>query len=132
MDRVYIPCNVQNNHWSLFSLDVWTETITYGDSMAGQCPPADLAAVKRWLSKHFEPTLWKFAGTMTIGEQPDDDAVSCGVIVINAIKHATFGDALWTEEARDTIRLQEYLDLVADDVAEKVSSVVTASNQPTD
>ncbi|KAI0691066.1 hypothetical protein BC835DRAFT_1279846 [Cytidiella melzeri] len=77
-----------------------------------------------------ELSSYNAEGSIPISTQPNNDGISCGIIVINAINHALFGDPLWTSEIRDQLRLHQYLDIVNDhlDYCSQVSLCIYLPN----
>lgn len=119
IDVVYLPLNVNGNHWTLFTIDVNHLHIRYGDSLGGRPAASDIQVMLFWLSQH-GLCNWDTTGFLPIAQQPADDTFSCGLIVINAIRHGIFGEPLWSRESRDTLRIAEYMRLVQDHLLAQV------------
>lgn len=118
LDRVYIPLNIHGNHWTLFCVNVGNRELDYGDPFGHHRLKNDNACVQRWLLLH-QQGLYDIGDPLPMGHQPDNDAISCGVIVINSIRHALFEKALWTPATRDLCRVEEYMMIVRDHLYQK-------------
>lgn len=121
IDRLYLPLNVRGDHWALLVLEPRTCTVHYGDSLGRPMEGEDLSILHFWLGQHDPHHVWTVTEDAPIADQPHNDDFSCGIILINAIRHSLFGEPLWTEDTRDLLRLNEYLRLVNDHVLATVS-----------
>ena len=64
--------------------------------------------LERWTNSLFY-TRFKNAGkVLPIGTQ--EDGISCGVCVLNALEHEIFDTPLFTHDRRNILRLQYFLD----------------------
>ncbi|GJF00493.1 hypothetical protein PsYK624_167820 [Phanerochaete sordida] len=113
VDRLYLPLNVRSNHWAVFAIEPKLRRVRYGDSTARPPEPDDVFLLQSWLGQH-DGASWDFSLGIEIAEQPVDDGFSCGILVINAIRHELFGETLWTRNTREHLRIAEYMRLVDD------------------
>lgn len=111
VDVVYLPAHVRGNHWVVFVVDANAREIRYGDSLGMPPSGADIFVIQQWLELH-KLGCFDLGEELTIGTQPAEDGFSCGILAINAVRHALFADALWTPPMRDVTRINEYLRLV--------------------
>ncbi|KAI0730637.1 hypothetical protein C8Q76DRAFT_690695 [Earliella scabrosa] len=108
LQTIYMPWH-DHNAWVLFALNVPDRTIRYADSSG--IPPSDahLRLFQTWFTA-------AQLGTWTVGPPlrcgSPDDGISCGIVVVNAIQHALFGDRLWDIRERPLWRVLQYLNIV--------------------
>ncbi len=97
-----------DGHWVLYVVDFSKREIRYADPCG--CPPANETVVifRQWLGRD----MWAGCRVHAQDCGGPDDGYSCGLILVNAIEHAIFGDALWTTSIRAQHRVQKYLALV--------------------
>ncbi|KAF7798423.1 hypothetical protein EIP86_009644 [Pleurotus ostreatoroseus] len=112
LDQLYLPLHVHGNHWTLFCIDRARQVIRYGDSFGSPCPNSKLEAVRFWLSFH-NLGVFDVGEDLIIARQPQGDAISCGIIVINSIKAQLFDEPLWTPSQASLLRIREFLSIVA-------------------
>ena len=97
-------------HWACLIIDCCAGTISWGDS-AGQAAPAGLEKCLRAWLEIFSPQI-KFAAPHALRCAQQPDGYSCGIISVNTLKHNVFGDELWNESHRETLRVAELLDIL--------------------
>ncbi len=124
IDQVYLPAHVNGNHWTVFLIDIAANQLYYGDSFGGSPHSTDIALIQLWI-RHHQPEggSLQFVRSIPIGSQPAEDGISCGIIVVNAIAHALFGDHLWTSDTRDLLRIEQYLEIALDHLALRTQQV---------
>jgi len=122
--RLFIPVNVGENHWVVFSVDLKKQVFRYGEltrlhtnafaylmgvgnSLQGNGYDEEINKVSqgimRWGEVMFKTPLRGAGKTLEIGRQQDGD--SCGICVVNSIEHHMFGTPLFTHNKRDTLRI---------------------------
>ncbi|KAF8168778.1 hypothetical protein BJ912DRAFT_807590, partial [Pholiota molesta] len=77
--------NINNNHWVGIVVDMVGLTVKYGDSLGGTGSVEVIESVAWWLHCHIPGLLLKY-DLLPITKQ--EDTFSCGVLAINAIRHA--------------------------------------------
>ena len=98
------------SHWACLIIDCHAGTICWGDS-AGRAAPSDLdKRLKAWLGL-FSPQI-EFSALQELPCAHQTDGYSCGIIAVNTLKHNIFGDMLWTESCRESMRVAEFLDIL--------------------
>ena len=95
--------------WVVFALDVAQKEIGYADCLGQDADDEDLELLQRWL-KQGGLGEWGVGKKLPCGGP--DEGISCGLLAVNAIKHAVFGDVLATEATWDLMAVEEYLGLV--------------------
>lgn len=107
---LYIPVNVRDIHWAVFRVDLSTHFISYGDSLGWKPVTEDVERIQWWLGTlGFSP--FGIQGDLPHACQPVSDSVSCGIIMVNTIRHNCFGDHLWSFDDHEIFRLREFLGL---------------------
>ncbi|KAN0139177.1 hypothetical protein V8E53_002678 [Lactarius tabidus] len=97
-------------HWACLVIDCRARTIAWGDS-AGRPEPAGLEKrLKAWLGV-FTPQI-EFSALQALRCAHQTDGYSCGIIAVNTLKHNIFGDKLWSESHRESLRIAEFLDIL--------------------
>jgi hypothetical protein len=97
-------------HWACLIIDYRARTISWGDS-AGRAAPAGLEKrLKAWLGL-FSPQI-EFSELQALHCAHQTDGYSCGIISVNTLKHNLFGDKLWSESHRESLRIAEFLDIL--------------------
>ncbi|KAI0744707.1 hypothetical protein C8Q76DRAFT_688043 [Earliella scabrosa] len=111
LEAVFLPWLTPDEprRWVLFALDVKRQTIRYGDCLGERPAEEDMVAIEHWLWG--EELGWWALGDDLPCAGPDE-GISCGVLTMNAIKHAIFQEDLATNETRDAICIEEYLAVV--------------------
>lgn len=106
LQRVIFPINIANLHWAVFEVDASQQEIRYGDSLDWTCPSADIDAIHCWLKQHgFGP----FRKALTMPHGAQYDSYSCGVAALNTIHHAVSQTPLFSDDAKDILRMEEFL-----------------------
>ncbi|EKM49366.1 uncharacterized protein PHACADRAFT_33444 [Phanerochaete carnosa HHB-10118-sp] len=113
IDRLYLPLNVRGNYWALFIIKPMSRHVHYGDSLGRPFKGDNIHALQHWLGQHCSSS-WNVDLNVPIVVQPYDDNFSCGILIINTIRHDLFEQPLWTEKTRELLRVTEYLHLVDD------------------
>ncbi|KAI0705557.1 hypothetical protein C8Q76DRAFT_801302 [Earliella scabrosa] len=106
-DTVYLPWHA-HGAWVLFVLDARANTIRYADSSGAPPSPSDLGALQTWFTAA-QLGVWSVGPPIPCGHP--DDGVSCGIVIVNAIRHALFGEPLWDVGQRSSFRIREYLNV---------------------
>jgi hypothetical protein len=97
-------------HWACLIVDFQARTIGWGDS-DGRAAPASLEKrLKAWLV-FFSPQI-EFSALQALPRSQQTDTYSCGIIAVNTLKHNIFGDKLWSEACRESLRISEFLDIL--------------------
>lgn len=97
-------------HWACLIVDCKAQTIGWGDS-AGRAAPAGLEKrLKAWL-RLFSPQI-EFSALQTLHCAHQADGYSCGIISVNTLKHHIFGEELWSESHRESLRIAEFLNIL--------------------
>ncbi|KIJ38218.1 hypothetical protein M422DRAFT_50106 [Sphaerobolus stellatus SS14] len=104
---IFLPIYLPPYHWSLYWVDLSSNSLHYGDSVSREASDSDINIIKRWFGAH--GFTLKFTGIFVIGKQVDSH--SCGLVIVNAIEHAVLDVALWSQENANAIRIQKYLDI---------------------
>lgn len=107
--RVLFPINIEDTHWTLFSVNGVNRQINYGDTLGWPRPFKDVERIQQWLGQHGQRPFAK-AGDMPHGKQTD--SYSCTIGMVNTARHDIFGDDLFTDTNKDILRLREYLRVV--------------------
>lgn len=110
-------------HWACLIIDCQAGTIGWGDS-AGRAAPAGLEKrLQAWLGL-FSPQI-KFSALQALPCAHQMDGYSCGIIAVNTLKHNIFGDKLWSESCRESLRIAEFLDIL--EISERHRATVRPS-----
>ena len=97
-------------HWASLLINFQAGTIGWGD-LAGRAPPAGFEKrLKTWLA-YFAPQN-QFSGIHALPCAHQFNGYSCGIIVVNTLKHHIFGDKFWNESLRETLRISEFVDIL--------------------
>ncbi|KAK7676989.1 hypothetical protein QCA50_020018 [Cerrena zonata] len=104
---LYLPVNIQGVHWAVFRIDASSCLIEYGDSLGWRPKADDCQILIWWLARH---GLEGFTvrHDLPCARQPPQDSVSCGIIMINTIRHNIFGDDLWISPRQHVSRMREF------------------------
>lgn len=109
---VFLPWHVQRR-WAVFMLDVPARQIRYGDPLGREPHIEDTGAIARWLTQ-------ENLGRWTLGRplecEGDLDGISCGFIVLDAIRSNIFGQSFGTNIGTFTLCVASCLDLVREHV----------------
>jgi hypothetical protein len=100
---------------------------TQGDPLNGERSKelAELyTALRTWLNAVYGGASRSVGRKFTIGTQ--DDGSSCGVCVMNAMDHAMFGQALFTQADRHLVRMGLFAKL-AGHLVDMVGALLTLS-----
>ncbi|OJT12062.1 hypothetical protein TRAPUB_11400 [Trametes pubescens] len=117
---VFLPWNINDNHWVVYCLDVEAREVRYGDSLKREPLTADMLAIQKWL-RLANLGLWEWGDDLASGSQMDSH--SCGIAMANIIQHACFGDALWSPSTASLCRLRAYLQLVKNYMVHTLATV---------
>ncbi|KAF4569611.1 hypothetical protein EYR36_009408 [Pleurotus pulmonarius] len=138
--RMYFPVHVNGNHWIAAFVDFERRTYGYGDSLTGiytQSPLKFMRSLGSWLKDTFGGQRFEAQGdSLTRGSQTD--SFSCGIIAVNAIEHAIFGERLWEaqraapERIRWFVRIVERHERRAKEVSMEDSDLMSGNNVRTD
>ncbi|KAJ8690007.1 hypothetical protein PTI98_012852 [Pleurotus ostreatus] len=98
-------------HWGAFVITVSGARIQlrWGDSLRRAIPSTLLKGFRKWARHHVPRRFLTTDKGLQCSIQPLGDAYSCGIIAVNALHHELFGDALWMNKRRDSLRLEEFL-----------------------
>jgi hypothetical protein len=97
-------------HWACLIVDFQAQTIGWGDSTRRAAPAGLEKRLKAWLHI-FAPQI-KFSSLQALPCARQTDGYSCGIISVNTLKHNVFGDELWAESRRESLRIAEFLDIL--------------------
>ena len=98
------------SHWACLIIDCQAGTISWGDSF-GRAAPAGLEKrLKAWLGL-FSPQI-KFSSLQALPCAHQTNGYSCAIIAVNTLKHNLFGDELWSEQHRESLRIAEFFDIL--------------------
>jgi hypothetical protein len=97
------------DHWAAISVTS-RGTLEWADSLGRRPPMSLVTGVRNWLNYHLSSSTFGLGNSVKCPRQTD--SFSCGIIVLNAIKHRIFGDPLWREEDRVQLRVWEFLDIM--------------------
>lgn len=84
--------------------------INWGDSIGRSQPKTMTQGLKTWISHHNPHSQLRFFENLERASQTD--SYSCSIISVNTIKHALFGDTLWSQNTREILHIQEFLDVM--------------------
>ncbi|KAF8197121.1 hypothetical protein BJ912DRAFT_923213 [Pholiota molesta] len=84
--------------------------INWGDSIQRSQPKGMTQGLETWVTHHAPGSTMKLSEDLECTSQTD--AYSCSIISVNTIKHALFGDVFWSQSTRETLRVQEFLDIM--------------------
>jgi hypothetical protein len=97
-------------HWACLIIDCHAGTISWGDSTERAAPAGLEKRLKAWLGL-FCPQI-QFSALQALPCAHQTDGYSCGIIAVNTLKHNLFGDKLWNESDRESLRIAEFLDIL--------------------
>ena len=97
-------------HWASLIIDCQARTISWGDSVGRAAPVCLEKRLKAFLSL-FSPQI-EFSALQVLHCAHQTDAYSCGIISVNTLKHTLFGEKLWSESHRESLRVAEFLDIL--------------------
>ena len=97
-------------HWACLIIDFQARTIGWGDSAGRAAPDGLEKRLKAWL--HFFSPQIKFSALQALPCARQTDRYSCGVIAVNTLKHNIFGDTLWSQSHRESLRVAEFLNIL--------------------
>ncbi len=110
--RVLIPLNVNNSHWTLIECDTIRGEIIYWDSMGGSIPADALKAARTYLASTLGFLQGAFTSRRGNGPQQDNGR-DCGVFVCRtALARAAGGTLSFTAADMSAIRRQMVLELI--------------------
>ncbi|TFY80575.1 hypothetical protein EWM64_g3442 [Hericium alpestre] len=98
------------DHWAAYSVDRPNHVVNWGDSIGRQAPSGFIKGMKCWLGHHLSSQRFRYCTDLACATQTDSH--SCGIISVNTLKHLLFGDAFWTEEHCEHLRIEEFLDIM--------------------
>ena len=112
-------------HWASLIIDCQARTIGWGDS-AGRAAPAGLEQRLKAFLGLFSPQI-EFSALQALHCAHQTDAYSCGIISVNTLKHNLFGEKLWSESHRESLRIAEFLDIleISESHRERVGTFVS-------
>ncbi len=102
VDKLLMPCNIQNVHWIAVEVDVTAKIISIGDSSPkfsrGDLPGL-LAEIRGFLAPVYPNASWRVnQSALETGLQVD--GTSCGIASLNAIERRIFPNApAWSPSA---------------------------------
>jgi hypothetical protein len=99
--------NLNGNHWAGVVVDVANLTIRFGDSLGGTGMTNVVYAVAWWLQSHTSAIFKHDA--LPITQQVDN--FSCGVLALNAIRHAVLPDVPLIQDASTIAINQARIDM---------------------
>lgn len=99
--------------WAVFVLDIAARQIRYGDPLGREPHIEDTATIAQWLTKD-NLGMWSLGPSLPCEEDVDD--LSCGYIVLNAIRLAIFGESFSDKLGTFDLRMCCYLDIVREHV----------------
>ncbi|KAK7008259.1 hypothetical protein R3P38DRAFT_3591876 [Favolaschia claudopus] len=99
---VYYP----PSHWAACVVDITGHHIQFGDGFRQSAPESLRKELVEWLKEMTQTTDLVITNDLPCGIQCD--AVSCGVIAVNAIAHHVLGDVLWDPSTLRTHRYQAF------------------------
>lgn len=100
--RLVIPLCVNDNHWTVFEIDMTNQVVDYGDSLGLAWPEGDYKKLRLWLGCH---GLTKLRRGRRLDCTKQQDMFSCGVAVARTVEMSLFGDKKWTPASRDNVRV---------------------------
>ena len=104
--QVLIPAFINNNHFTLFSIDFIRHTYAYADSLdADARPPQEhRAALKNW-AEHVADCEFRTNEFGSFRIPAQNDSFSCGVVVLSSIAAVMLGIPGWNKSIKDSFRL---------------------------
>jgi hypothetical protein len=79
--------------------------------MMGRAMPAGFEdRLRAWLALFIPQTEFLPLQNLLCAHQTD--TYSCGIIAVNTLKHHLYGNELWASSRRETLRIQEFLDIM--------------------
>lgn len=107
--QAYFPW-LSRGSFRLYVLDTVARVIRHG-AMDGSPPvEEDVVLLRRWLE--FTSNSEWTVGEGSIAFGGPEDGMSCGIAMVNAIRHHELGEPLWSPARRDACRLHEYARVV--------------------
>ena len=97
-------------HWASLLIDTHAGTISWGDSMGRAMPAGFEDRLRAWLALFIPQTEFLPLQNLLCAHQTD--TYSCGIIAVNTLKHHLYGNELWASSRRETLRIQEFLDIM--------------------
>ena len=90
MDKIFMPINISNTHWTLMVVYIQKKEIHYYDSMRGVGDKYMMRVLTKWISKQylvekkiFNINEWKMFNHLDIGYYPlQTNGFDCGMFVI--------------------------------------------------
>ncbi|KAK6992199.1 hypothetical protein R3P38DRAFT_2570976 [Favolaschia claudopus] len=98
------------SHWTTCSIDFEARHIRYGDGLRWPRPAEFFDALGAWLIENFPDVPFTVSDDLPCAIQTD--GYSCPIISVNAVAHTTMGDALWTAETADAMRMRAFCDIL--------------------
>lgn len=115
VDELHIPVNVNNNHWTLLTVDMGSYTYSYSDSLApsAKAPPHVITTLGWWLTAlrpdFMGQTLKSVTAEYTMPVQ--SDSFSCGVVVLATLAAHLIHTEPWSQATYAVHRMAWYLRL---------------------
>lgn len=115
VDELHIPVNVNNNHWTLLTVDLCSYTCSYSDSLApsAKAPPRLITILEWWfaaLCPDFEERTLKPV-TAEYAMPMQNDSFSCGVVVLATLAAHLIHTEPWSQATYAVHRMAWYLRL---------------------
>lgn len=110
------------DHWASLIIDTHAGTISWGDSIGRAMPAGFEGRLRAWLALFIPQTEFLPLQYLLCAQQTD--TYSCGIIAVNTLKHHLYGKELWTSSRRETLRIQEFLDIM--EFSERWNACVSA------
>jgi hypothetical protein len=82
---LFFPVHVDQNHWTLITVDVLRRSIEYFDSLAGDPPANTLGAVLRWLDRELPENL-PWSTTVLRGTPQQNNLDDCGAYLLTSVE----------------------------------------------
>ncbi|ORZ28358.1 hypothetical protein BCR41DRAFT_72808 [Lobosporangium transversale] len=90
VEKAFAVVHMQHlDHWGAVQIDFINQELSFGDSLAMNCPITVESGIRKWLvACKIGENKWKRGmGLFRIARQPSTSG-SCGIIALNAIEHA--------------------------------------------
>ena len=103
---ILAPTFINNNHFTLFSLNFTDHTYAYADSLSSLAIPPEkhLNALTRW-AHHVSGRLFMPEKPTSFNLPYQNDTFSCGAVVLSAISAIILGTPQWSKQCANSFRL---------------------------
>lgn len=115
--ELHIPINVNNQHWTLLTVNIEDRTYSYADSSNAEASPSKqtLDLITWWL-RELGHAQYQSGGVLAACDSPYDvpqqtDSHSCGVVVLSTLAAYLFDYEPWSQKTARQHRMQWYLRL---------------------